>query len=195
MYGQTECKRVCFLPPEQLDARPGSVGVAIPGTQAWVDAPPGEVGELLVRGEHVMQGYWRDPEATAKKLVGDGVLRSGDLFRADEEGYLYVEGRRDDQIKSRGEKVMPREVEDALLSHEAVHEAAVVGVPDRLLGQAIHAHVVLAPGAEAKVPELRRHCAERLEVHKVPKQVVIRDALPRTINGKLDRKALAAEAG
>ena len=124
-----------------------------------------------------MQGYWRDLEATGLKLrpghwPWERILATGDLFRADEEGYLYVEGRRDDQIKSRGEKVMPREVEDVLLSHDAVREAAVVGVPDRLLGQAIHAHVVLADGVEVKTPELRRHCAERLEVHKVPKQVV-----------------------
>ena len=206
MYGLTECLRVCTLPPEEQDRKPGSVGKPIPGTEAWVaddegqPLPPGEIGELLVRGGHVMQGYWRDLEATGLKLrpghwPWERILATGDLFRADEEGYLYVEGRRDDQIKSRGEKVMPREVEDALLSHDAVHEAAVVGVPDRLLGQAIHAHVVLAAGAEAKPPELRRHCAERLEVHKVPRQVVIRDALPRTINGKLDRKALAAEAG
>ena len=206
MYGLTECLRVSTLPPEEQDRKPGSVGKPIPGTDAWVadeegqPLPPGEVGELLVRGGHVMQGYWRDLEATGLKLrpghwPWERILATGDLFRADEEGYLYVEGRRDDQIKSRGEKVMPREVEDALLSHEAVHEAAVVGVPDRLLGQAICAHVVLAAGADAKPPELRRHCAERLEVHKVPKQVVIRDALPRTINGKLDRKALAAEAG
>ena len=205
MYGLTECLRVCTLPPEEQDRKPGSVGKPIPGTQAWVadtdgqPLPPGEIGELLVRGGHVMQGYWRDLEATGLKLrpghwPWERILATGDLFRADEEGYLYVEGRRDDQIKSRGEKVMPREVEDVLLSHDAVHEAAVVGVPDRLLGQAIHAHVVLATAAEVKPPELRRHCAERLEVHKVPKQVVVRSALPRTINGKLDRKALVAEA-
>ena len=206
MYGLTECLRVCTLPPEEQDRKPGSVGKPIPGTDAWVaddegqPLPPGVIGELLVRGGHVMQGYWRDLEATGLKLrpghwPWERILATGDLFRADEEGYLYVEGRRDDQIKSRGEKVMPREVEDVLLSHDAVHEAAVVGVPDRILGQAIHAHVVLVDGVEIKTPELRRHCAERLEVHKVPKQVVVRDALPRTINGKLDRKALAAEAG
>ena len=205
MYGLTECLRVCTLPPDEQDRKPGSVGRPIPGTEAWVaddeglPLPPGEIGELLVRGGHVMQGYWRDLEATGLKLrpghwPWERILATGDLFRADEDGYLYVEGRRDDQIKSRGEKVMPREVEDVLLSHDAVREAAVVGVPDRILGQAIHAHVVLAEGTDVKTPELRRHCAERLEVHKVPKQVVVSEALPRTINGKLDRNALRAQA-
>ena len=141
MYGQTECKRVCYLPPEQLDERPGSVGIAIPGTEVWIqdeegnELGPDEVGELVVRGDHVMQGYWRDPEATARKLEsgrlpGDRVLRSGDLFRSDGAGYLYFVGRTDDIIKSRGEKVAPTEVEGVLQTALGVREAAVVGVAD-----------------------------------------------------------------
>jgi long-chain acyl-CoA synthetase len=196
MYGLTECKRVSYLPPEELDARPTSVGRAIPGTEAWVDAPAGEVGELLVRGGHVMQGYWNDPVATAERLrpgrrPWERVLATGDLFRADDEGYLYFVGRRDDLIKSRGEKVAPREVEEVLHSAAGVAEAAVVGVPDALLGEAVLAHVSAQPGARLEPEALRRFCAERLESHMVPARIVVHDALPRTANGKVDRRALA----
>jgi len=202
MYGQTECKRVCYLPPEELDARPGSVGVAIPGTEVWLEddtgaePPPGEVGELIVRGDHVMQGYWKDPEATARKLVagrmpGDRALRTGDLFRRDEAGYLYFVARTDDMIVTRGEKVAPKEVEEVLHAVAGVHEAAVVGAPDELLGEAVIAHVA-GNGAGIDPQALRRHCREQLEDFKVPKRVVVHDTLPKTDNGKLDKAALRA---
>lgn len=203
MYGQTECTRVCYLPPDQLDARPISVGVPIPGTEAWVEdaegrvAAPDEIGELMVRGSHVMQGYWRDPEGTAARLRAgrwpwERVLATGDLFRQDAEGFLYFVGRRDDLIKSRGEKVAPREVEEVLHSCTGVREAAVVGVPDELLGQAVHAHVAPESGVALDADELRRRCAEELEAHKVPREIIVHAALPRTANGKLDRRALQA---
>jgi amino acid adenylation domain-containing protein len=184
MYGQTECTRVCYLPPDQLDARPGSVGVPIPGTEAWVD----ETGELLVRGPHVMRGYWNDPAATAERIRPGGVLATGDLFRTDDEGYLYFVARKDDIIKSRGQKVAPREVEEALLAHPGVREAAVVGVADAILGEAVHAHVAAADLSER---ELRRHCAALLEDHLVPQRFQIHTELPKTVNGKIDRRALA----
>ncbi|MGH2981061.1 MAG: class I adenylate-forming enzyme family protein [Solirubrobacterales bacterium] len=202
MYGLTECKRVSYLPPEQLDERITSVGIPIPGTEAWIEddegrvAGPGEVGELMVRGAHVMQGYWGDEKATAERLrpgrwPWERVLATGDLFRSDEEGYLYFVGRRDDIIKSRGEKVAPREVEDVLHSANGVREAAVVGIPDRLLGQAIHAHVSPQEGHDLDPGELKRVCAEHLEDFMVPQQVVVHDELPRTSNGKIDRLSLA----
>jgi amino acid adenylation domain-containing protein len=205
MYGLTECKRVSYLPPEQLDVRPGSVGIAIPGTEVWIEddagrvAAAGEVGELMVRGAHVMQGYWNDPETTAKRLKPgrwpwERVLATGDLFRADDEGYLYFVGRTDDIIKSRGEKVAPREVEDALHRAPGVHAAAVVGVDDPLLGTAIHAFVVAKDGAELDPVALRRHCAAQLEDYKVPQRIVVRETLPQTPNGKVDRLALARES-
>ena len=156
MYGQTECKRVCYLPPEELDARPGSVGIAIPGTEVSL----ADDGELLVCGPHVMDGYFDDPEATAEKVTtgpdGRRVLRTGDLFRADDDGFLTFVARKDDIIKTRGEKVAPPEVERALLRAPAVTEAAVFGVPDRVLGQAVVAHVACGAASER---ELRRHCA------------------------------------
>jgi acyl-CoA synthetase (AMP-forming)/AMP-acid ligase II len=196
MYGQTECQRVCYLPPEELDRRPDSVGIAIPGTEVWVERPdgtraePDEVGQLVVRGGHVMQGYWNDPEATAQRLR-DGDLLTGDLFRADAEGFLYFVGRTDDIIKSRGEKVAPREIEDVLHTAPGVAEVAVVGVDDPLLGQAIRAHVSPAGDAELDPHALRRHCAERLEDFMVPQEVVVHAALPKTDNGKIDKRALA----
>lgn len=149
----------------------------------------------MVRGAHVMQGYWGDEEGTAERLrPGRGrwerVLATGDLFRQDAEGYLYFVSRRDDLIKSRGEKVVPREVEEVLHAVPGVREAAVVGVADELLGQAVHAHVAPQSGQELDPGELRRHCAERLEVHMVPRQIFLHAALPRTANGKIDRRAL-----
>lgn len=203
MYGQTEAQRICYLPPEQVDERPTSVGIAIPGTEAWVEdadgnvAAPGAVGELMVRGSHVMQGYWDNPEATAAKLrpgrwPWERQMATGDLFRRDEDGYLYFVSRRDDIIKSRGEKVVPREIEEILHAAPGVREAAVVGVPDKLLGEAVIAHVAPQAEQELDAGALRRLCAERLEDYMVPKQVVIHDELPRTGNGKLDRSALRA---
>jgi long-chain acyl-CoA synthetase len=204
MYGLTECKRATYLPPDQLAARPTSVGIPIPGTEAWIEDTdgnvlgPGEVGELMIRGAHVMQGYWGDAEATAERLrpgrwPWDRVLASGDLFRSDEDGYLYFVGRRDDLIKSGGEKVVPREIEDVLYAASGVREAAAVGIPDRLLGRAVHAHVSLQEGAELSEAALRTHCAERLEDYKVPRRIVIHSELPRTSNGKIDKLALAAQ--
>jgi acyl-CoA synthetase (AMP-forming)/AMP-acid ligase II len=203
MYGLTECKRVSYLPPEELAVRPTSVGIPIPGTEAWIDdgdgtaVAPGEVGELMVRGAHVMQGYWGDPRATNERLrpgrwPWERVLATGDLFRRDEDGYLYFVGRRDDLIKSRGEKVIPREVEDVLLAAPGVREAAVVGVPDRLLGQAVHAHVSPQPGEVTEGAELRRHCARHLEDYMVPQRVFVHDKLPLTSNGKVDKLVLAS---
>jgi amino acid adenylation domain-containing protein len=205
MYGLTECKRVSYLPPEQLDARPDSVGIPIPGTEAWIEdadgerLPPGEVGELVVRGPHVMQGYWNDDAATSERLRPgrwrwECVLMTGDLFRADEEGFLYFVGRRDDILKSRGEKVAPKEVEAVLHQAEGVRMAAVVGAPDRLLGQAIVAYVVPHEDAQLTPAALRRHCAAQLEDYMVPTRLELRESLPTTANGKVDRRALAQHA-
>ena len=194
MYGQTECQRVCRLHPDEVDDNPSSVGTAIPGTEAWVEDEDGEVaapdvvGELMVRGPHVMQGYWGNEEATDRRLrpgrwPWERVLATGDLFRADERGYLYFVGRRDDIIKSRGQKVAPREVEDVLHAFPGVRDVAVVGVPDELLGEAVHAHVAAEAGVELDVKELRRHCAGSLESHMLPKRVVLHAELPRIGSG------------
>ncbi len=155
MYGLTETKRTLYLPPEELNRRPASVGLAIPGTEVWVEDEegnrlgPGKIGELVVRGRHVMRGYWNDPEMTALRyhpgpIPGERLCYTGDLFQMDEEGFFFFVARKDDIIKSRGEKVSPLEVERVLYDIDGVIEAAVIGVPDPVLGQAIKAFVVIA---------------------------------------------------
>jgi acyl-coenzyme A synthetase/AMP-(fatty) acid ligase len=204
MYGQTECKRVCYLPPDQLDLRPDSVGIAIPNTDVYIvdedgqHVPNGEVGELVVRGSHVARGYWRAPELTAQRFrpganPGETVLHTGDLFRADEQGFLYFVSRKDDIIKSRGEKVSPREVENVVCQLEGVAEAAVVGVPDAVLGQAILLAVLLHDEAGQTEREIRAHCARHLEDFMQPKYVEFVAELPRTDNGKINKRSIAAE--
>ena len=204
MYGQTECKRVCYLPPEEADHRPASVGIAIPNTEVYIvgadgaRVAAGEVGELVVSGAHVAQGYWRAPDLTAQRfrpgpLPGERVLYTGDLFRQDADGFLYFVARKDDIIKTRGEKVSPREVESAVAGLDAVAEAAVVGVPDPLLGQAILLTVVLHEGAALTAREIRAYCARRLDDFMVPQHVQILPALPRTDNGKIDKRRIQAE--
>lgn len=201
MYGLTECKRVSYLPPEQLDLRPGSVGRGMPNEEVWlVDddgqrLPHGATGELVIRGSHVMRGYWEKPDETARRLKpgpnGEMLLHSGDLFRTDAEGWLYFVARRDDIIKSRGEKVSPREVENALHTIDGVHEVAVVGIPDELLGQAVKAYVALKPGFSYKERDFIRHCLDRLESFMVPKSVEFVAELPRTDTGKIKKPGRA----
>ena len=204
MYGLTECKRVSYLEPELIEAKPGSVGKAIPGTEVYLlsadgqPVAPGEAGILYVRGPHVMAGYWNRPDLTAQmlkpgKLPGERVLCTHDLFRMDEEGYLYFVGRTDDIIKSRGEKVSPVEVENALHRIPGVLEAAVVGVPDPLLGQAVRAYVVTDPAAGLTAESLRARSAAFLESYMVPAQVLLCEQLPKSSHGKIDKRSLAVK--
>lgn len=207
MYGITESKRCTCLPPSELVRRPTSVGVAIPNSEVWLvdDAgqritTPHTTGELVVRGGHVMQGYWNLPEETARTLrpgrhPWERVLHTGDLFEMDEDGFLYFLGRKDDIIKSRGEKVSPKEVEDVLYELPGVQEAVLVGVPDAVLGMALRAVIVRREGQPLEATEVVRHCAARLEDYMVPQQVEFRDALPKTDTGKLSRRALLEELG
>ncbi|HET7788318.1 MAG TPA: AMP-binding protein [Myxococcales bacterium] len=202
MYGLTECKRCTYLPPQDLARKPDSVGIAIPNTELWIvdendaRAGPGVVGQLVIRGATVMKGYWEKPEETAKKLrpgplPGEQVLYTGDLCRLDEEGYLYFVGRMDDIIKSRGEKVAPKEVEAARYVIAGVKEAAVIGVPDEILGQAVKAFVVLEQGATLTAADVQRECQKRLENFMVPKFVELLPELPKTTSGKIKKTGLA----
>jgi len=201
MYGLTECKRVSYLEPELVDAKPGSVGKAIPGTEIYLlspdgaPVPPGETGVLHVRGPHVMLGYWKRPDLSAHmlkpgRLPGEQVLCTQDFFRMDADGFLYFVGRNDDIIKTRGEKVSPVEVENALHSIAGIREAAVVGVPDEVLGQAIRAYVVVEPGVALSDKQIRALCLTRLENFMVPKEVIILAELPKTTTGKVSKKLL-----
>lgn len=203
MYGLTECKRCTYLPPSRLDDKPGSVGIAIPNTEAFVvddegqRVAPGEIGQLVIRGPHVMQGYWQNSEATEKALrpgpnPWEKVLYTGDLFYADDEGFLYFVGRTDDIIKTRGEKVAPKEVEAVLVSCPGVVEAVVIGKADPVLGHAIHA-IVVKSDPDLGERDVIRHCARHLEDFMVPKSIEFRDSLPKTDTGKVSRR-LAAES-
>lgn len=204
MYGLTECKRCTYLPPAELSKRPGSVGIPIPGTEGWVadddgnKVAPGVVGELVIRGPHVMKGYWEDKAATDRVLKPgpfpwENVLHTGDLFRMDEEGFLYFVARKDDIFKSRGEKVSPKEIETVLYALPGVREAAVIGVPDPILGKAPKAILALEPGVLLSEREVLSHCARHLEDFMVPKSVEFRGELPKSENGKISRRTIEAE--
>ncbi len=202
MYGLTECKRCTYMPPELLKEKITSVGIAIPNTELWlVDADdkrvsPGEVGQLVIRGATVMKGYWEKPEETAKKLrpgpvPGEQVLYTGDFCRLDEDGYLYFVGRMDDIIKSRGEKVAPKEVEAAIYNIQGVKECAVIGVDDPILGQAVKAFVVLEAGVTMAEKQIIFECQQRLENFMVPKFVELVPELPKTNTGKIKKTGLS----
>lgn len=201
MYGLTECKRVSYLPPKDLDHKLGSVGIPIPNTEVFIvdDAgqiqPPHVVGQLVVRGGHVMQGYWRAAELTHEKLrpgflPGERLLYTGDLFRRDEDGYLYFEGRKDDIIKCRGEKISPLEIEEALYKQDSIAEVAVVGEPDPVLGEAVVAFVSPRSGTILDKTRILRELRMVVEDYKLPTKLHIVGSLPKTPNGKVDKKAL-----
>jgi long-chain acyl-CoA synthetase len=202
MYGLTECKRVSYLSPEQIDIRPASVGRGMPNEEVYIvdDAgrrsEAGVVGELVVRGSNVMKGYWELPEETDRMLKpgplpGEKVLHTGDLFRMDEEGYLYFVGRKDDIIKTRGEKVSPREVEDVLHAMPGVAEAAVIGVPDEVMGEAIKAVVRPQAGVKLSAAQVIHWCSLKLENFMVPKFVDFGGEFPKTSTGKISKRKLA----
>jgi acyl-CoA ligase (AMP-forming) (exosortase A-associated) len=212
MYGLTEAFRSTYLPPEELDLRPTSMGKAIPDTEIIVIneqgqlCEPGEVGELVHRGPTVSMGYWGRPEDTNKVLrpnpllppqVGDceRVCYSGDLVRMDEDGFLYYVGRRDTMIKSSGFRISPTEVEEALFSSGKLRGAAVIGIPDETLGQTIKAFVVPRDHEPVDAEALIAHCAEKLPRYMIPRAVDVLDELPKTTSGKVDYPALRRREG
>lgn len=212
MYGLTEAFRSTYLPPEELDRRPTSIGRAIPNTEILVInehgglSKPGEVGELVHRGPTVSMGYWGEPELTAQVLrphplrepqLGDTekVCYSGDYVTMDEEGYLFFVGRRDTMIKCSGFRISPTEVEEVLFQSGLVKGAAVIGVPDPSVGQFIKAFVVGRDGTTLNTGELLQFCSERSPRHMVPKVIEVVDDLPKTPSGKVDYPALRRREG
>ena len=200
-YGLTEAPANNFwLPPDDVRRKPGSVGFPTFHVDMKIVRPDGglcdadEPGELLIRGPHVIPGYWNRPAATAEAIV-DGWLHTGDLARCDAEGYFYIIGRSKDMLISGGENVYPAEVESVMHSHPAIAEAALIGVPDEKWGEVGCAIVVTEPGQALTQDELTAFLRERLAKYKVPKTVIFVDALPRTAIGKLDKKALVRRYG
>ena len=201
MFGLTECKRVSYLPPEELDRIPSSVGKAMPNCEVFVvdkdgrEVAPGQTGELIIRGSNVMQGYWKDPELTAKtyrnrRYPSERMLYSGDYFRKDEQGYLYFLGRKDDMIKSKGERISAKEIENNISGMKGVAEVAVLGLPDDIIGQAIKAYIVPVPELKLTDKQVLKYCSENMETFMVPKYIEFLENLPKTPNGKIDKKQL-----
>ena len=199
-YGLTEAAPVTHCNPLYGERKVGSIGPPFPSVDAYAaDAegnplPPGEVGELVIKGPNVMLGYWKRPEETAQTLQ-DGWLFTGDVARMDEEGYFYIVDRKKDMIIAGGYNIYPREVEEVLYQHPAVKEAAVVGVPDAYRGETVKAFLVLKEGFAGKVgeAEMRDFTKERLAAYKVPKLWEFREELPKTAVGKILRRTLRKE--
>ncbi|SHE12051.1 long chain fatty acid--ACP ligase [Chlamydia abortus] len=197
-YGLTEASPVTHANPIWGRRVQGSIGIPWPDTEAVImmdngePAEPGEIGELLVKGPQVMKGYWNQPEETASVLK-DGWLATGDMGYMDKDGYFYIVDRKKEMINASGLKVYPREIEEVLYQHPAVQEAAVIGIPDEYRGETVKAFVVLRQGQQATEQQLEQFCRERLASYKVPRVYEYRTELPKTLVGKVLRRALAEE--
>ncbi|MEJ2454247.1 MAG: class I adenylate-forming enzyme family protein [Candidatus Thiodiazotropha sp.] len=196
MYGQTEASaRLSYLPSDKVLEKRGSIGIAIPGVtleirdKAGNVVAPGQTGEICAKGPNIMRGYWLDEEKTNQAIV-DGWLHTGDLAHYDEDGYIYIDGRSSEMIKSGGNRISPKEVEEIIQEIEGVQEVAVVGVKDEVLGEVIKAYVVPAVGANIDMRAIQRYCKQNLAVYKIPKFVELVQVIPKTASGKVQRFAL-----
>ncbi len=196
MYGATEAAaRLSYLPPEDLPRKVGSIGKAIPNVELRLikdggdEAGPDEVGEIVARGANIMQGYWNQPEETNAVLTAHG-FHTGDLGRMDDEGFFYVVGRKRDMIKSAGNRVSAKEIEEIILEHPSILETAVIGVPDQYIGEAICAFVVPKNGAFVIPEEVITFCKTRLPEYKAPRTVMMRESLPKNASGKIMKEEL-----
>jgi acyl-CoA synthetase (AMP-forming)/AMP-acid ligase II len=216
MYGLTEAFRSTYLPPEEVDRRPDSIGRAIPNTEIMIlredgtPCSPNEPGELVHRGALVGMGYWNDPEKTAERyrplpigvggrepglMIPEMAVFSGDTVRCDEDGYIYFIGRKDEMIKTSGYRLSPNEIEEVIHRSRMVEEVAAFGVPHPTLGQAI----VIVAKKNSNAPtfseeQILNLCREQLPSYMVPAKIDLRaETLPRNPNGKIDRKSLSQE--
>jgi acyl-CoA synthetase (AMP-forming)/AMP-acid ligase II len=210
MYGLTEAFRSTYLDPEQVDARPDSIGKAIPNAEVLLvrengePCEPGEIGELVHRGALVSMGYWNAPELTAERFkpapgqppeepFPEIAVWSGDLVRKDEDGFIYFVGRNDEMIKTSGYRVSPTEVEEVVFQTGLVSEVAAVGVPDDELGQAIVVIAVPLPGQTLDADRINEGCRKLLPPFMVPREIIGSETLPRNPNGKIDRPRVHRE--
>lgn len=198
-YGLTEASPVTHANPIWGARKIGRIGIPFPDTEARIvdgetgeELPAGEIGEVAIRGPQVMKGYWNRPEETDKALR-DGWLLTGDVGTMDADGFFAIVDRKKDVIIASGYNVYPREIEEVLYEHPAVKEACAAGVPDRYRGETVKAFVVLKSGASISGPELEAYCRERLAAYKVPRSFEFRDELPKTMVGKVLRRALVEE--
>ncbi len=194
-YGLSETSPVASFNHPDAERKAGSIGTPIRGVEmklldpSGADAAEGEIGEIAIRGENIMAGYWGNAEATAAAIV-DGWFHSGDLARKDDDGYYVIVDRKKDMIIRGGLNIYPREIEEVLYEHEAVAEAAVVGVPHEELGEEVAAYVVLADGAEATEDEIREHVRSQVAAYKYPRHVHFIDGLPKGATGKILKREL-----
>jgi long-chain acyl-CoA synthetase len=189
MYGQTEASaRLAYLPPKFLEQKTGSIGKAIPGVDLCVvdeeskETAPGQVGEIIARGNNVMAGYLNDPEGTCQ-AIRNGWLHTGDMATRDEDGFLYVVSRKSDFIKSASYRISPAEIEEVIAELGGFEDIAAIGVPDSLLGEAI-AVCIVCPKENFNPEAIRSHCLRRLPLYKVPRYILHEPAIPRTASGK-----------
>ncbi len=199
MYGQTEATaRLSYLPPDRFLDKLDSIGKAIPGVELRVvdekghQVIPGQIGEIIARGENIMQGYWGQPEETAK-VLRNGWLYTGDLARVDEEGFIYIESRKSDIIKSGAHRISPKEIEEVMAAWPGVHEVAVTGCPDTILGEAIWAFVVPEGNQALDHKAIIRHCRDNLASFKIPQRLIELTELPKTTSGKIKKTFLRSE--
>ena len=199
-YGLSETSPVASFNHPERERKPGSIGTPIRGVEMKVvddlegnELPPGDVGEIAIRGHNVMKGYWNRPDATAE-VLNDGWLLTGDLARTDEDGYFFIVDRKKEMIIRGGFNVYPREIEEVLYEHPAVLEAAVIGVPDEAMGEEIAAVVVLRPGHDASADDIRGFVKDRLAAYKYPRHVWFADELPKGPTGKILKREISTPA-
>jgi len=198
-YGLSETSPVASFNMPDKPTKPGTIGRAIPGCEMKLvdidgnDTPPGEIGEIAIRGENIMKGYWNRPEAT-KEAIPDGWFRSGDLATVDDEGYYTIVDRKKDMIIRGGLNIYPREVEEVLYTHPEVLEAAVVAIPDDLMGEEVGAAVVLRPGATATLEDIQAYVKERIAAYKYPRKLWLLPELPKGPTGKILRREVRPSA-
>jgi len=212
MYGLTEAFRSTYLDPSMVDQRPSSIGKAIPGEQVMVlgkdDKPvkPGETGELVHRGILVTQGYWGEPELTAKRFrknpfqllevpVEEKIVYSGDFVHMDEDGYLYFEGRKDEMIKSSGNRISPTEIEEILYNSGFVSETVAMGKPHDIYGQVVIVVLSLLSHENKSENDIKEYCQNNMPPYMIPHEIIIWDKLPKNANGKLDRVKIKTQVG
>jgi acyl-CoA synthetase (AMP-forming)/AMP-acid ligase II len=189
-----------FEGPWEKVKRPGSAGKEMLNIEVKAvnengsEAAPGEIGEIVAKGDNIMMGYWKMPEETAR-VLRDGYLHTGDLATKDKGGYFYITGRKKDMIVSGGNTIYAAEVEDAIYSHPSVSEIAVIGVPDEALGELVKAVVVLKKGEKTTEKEIIKLCQDKLDSYKVPKSVVFTDSLPKTPTAKVLKSVLKEKYG